>query len=190
MSKIYKNYKTHNIIILLLIALDQTIKIIVKNYAGVRVAIINNIIYFMPTQNTNYSWINSLFQLGWGRIFHIALTIVILIFSSYGFKYLDYKNAKNKFINTIKIFLFSGIICSLIDRVYWNGSWDYILLKGFFVFDLKDCYINVFIFGFIILYIKNIKVLSKIKDRDLLKDYIKFIKEDLSIIEVKIKKGE
>ena len=175
--------KSSNVIIFLLVILDQTINVIIKNYDGVKIPLVNNILYFMPTLNTNYSWINSLFEFGLSKVFHIVLAIVILLFSYYGFKYLNFKGIKSKPINMTKIFLFSGGISSLIDKAYWNGSWDFIFLKGFFVFDLKDLYLNVFIFGIIILYIKNIKAFSKVKEVELLKDFIKFIKRDLFNIE-------
>lgn len=164
--------------ILALVILEQAIKIIVKNYYGVRIPIIKNILYFMPVLNEDYSWINSLFQFGWSKSFHIALILIVLFISYYGFKYLKNKNIKYSTINSLKVFLFAGAICSLIDKIFWNGSLDYILLKGFFVFDLKDCYINIFIVLAAISIIKNWRKISEINDRDLILDYINFIKED------------
>lgn len=182
MKKIIKNKnEVPKIMILFLVILEQGIKIIVKAYYGVKVPIIENILYFAPVLNDNYSYINSLFSLGWGRIFHILLVIFVLFFSYYAFKYLEAKAIRNSMINIIKIFLFAGTICSLIDKVFWNGSLDYILLKGFFVFDLKDCYLTIFEVLVIMLMIKNGKTVSKINDKELLRDYIKFIKEDFVI---------
>lgn len=179
MKKLVKNkYKITKIIILLLVAIEQGIKIIVKNYYGIKTPIIKNILYFMPILNDNYSYINSLFNLGCGRIFHIIMVILVLFFSYYAFKYLKAKISKNSILDIIKVFLFSGIICSLIDKIFWNGSLDYILLKGFFVFDLKDCYLTIFEIIVIMLVIKNRKKISRINDIELLKDYIRFIKND------------
>ncbi len=178
MKKIIENNKIIEIMILLLIIIEQGIKIIVKNYYGVRIPIIENILYFMPVLNDNYSYINSLFKLGWSKTFHIIMVILVLFFSYYVFKYLEAKNIKNSMINILKVFLFSGAICSLIDKIFWNGSLDYILLKGFFVFDLKDCYLTIFEVLVIMLVIKNWKEISKISGIELLKDYIGFIKKD------------
>ncbi|WMM25492.1 signal peptidase II [Tissierella sp. MB52-C2] len=179
MKKIIKNKnKITETMILALIILEQGIKIIVKAYYGIKTPIIKDILYFAPVLNDNYSYINSLFNLGWGRIFHILLVVFVLFFSYYAFKYLEAKAAKNSMINILKIFLLAGIICSLIDKIFWNGSLDYILLKGFFVFDLKDCYLTIFEVLVIMLIIKNGKKVSKINDKELLKDYIKFIKKD------------
>ena len=101
-------------------------------------------VYFMPTLNKNYSWINSLFQLGLGRMFHVVSVVVILIFVYTALKYLENKVGNYSWVKTMKISFMSGGLCSLIDKVFWDGSLDYILLWGFFVFDLKDCYINIF----------------------------------------------
>lgn len=180
-TKIRIKNRITKIMILLLVVLDQAIKLKVKSYYGIKAPIVENILYFNPSLNKNYSWINSLFQIGWGRLFHIIITIFILFLSYYSFKYLQSKNVQGKTINIIKIFLFSGAICSLIDRVFWGGSLDYIFLKGFFIFDLKDFYLTIFELLAIILVIKNWKIISKIKNRDLIEDYITFIKDDISI---------
>ena len=178
MKKIIEDNKITQIMILVLVILEQTIKIIVKDYYGVKVLIIENILYFEPILNDNYSYINSLFNLGWSKAFHIIMVILVLFFSYYVFKYLEAKNIKNSMINILKVFLFSGVICSLIDKIFWNGSLDYISLKGFFVFDLKDCYLTIFEVLAIMLVIKNWKEISKANDIDYLKDYIGFIKND------------
>ncbi len=71
-------------------------------------------------------------------------------------------------------FIFSGAMCSLIDKIFWNGSLDYILVNGFFMFDLKDVYINIFN-GLLILslFLKN-KVLKQIDD-NIAKDFTRYI---------------
>lgn len=130
----------------------------------------------MPVLNDNYSWINSIFQFGWSKAFHIVLVLVVVLFVYSVLKYLESKNINEKIINIIKVFFFSGAICSLIDKIFWNGSLDYILLKGFFVFDLKDCYLTISEGIIVILAIKNWKAISKINDKELVKDYIGFIK--------------
>lgn len=66
--------------ILLLIAIEQGIKIIAKDYYGVKAPILENTLYFTPTLNDSYSYINLLFNLGWGRTFHIIMVILFLFF--------------------------------------------------------------------------------------------------------------
>ncbi len=36
----------------------------------------------------------------------------------------------------------AGAISALICTIFWNGTLDYIYLKPYFVFDLKDIYLN------------------------------------------------
>ncbi|WP_434290219.1 signal peptidase II [Clostridium botulinum] len=77
-------------------------------------------------------------------------------------------------IHIMYAFIFSGAMCSLIDKIFWNGSLDYILVNGFFMFDLKDVYINIFN-GLLILslFLKN-KVLKQIDD-NIAKDFTRYI---------------
>lgn len=164
--------------IFILIALDQIIKIIVKNYYGVNVPIIKSLIYFKPTLNEDYSWINSIFNFGWSKLFHIVYILIGLFIFYYAFKYIYFKVGKKSELEALEVFLFSGALCSLIDKIFWNGSLDYIFLKGFFVFDLKDCYITAFEVLVIILITKNWTNISKIENMSLIKDYIEFIKRD------------
>lgn len=59
----------------------------------------------------------------------------------------------------IYVLLLSGAFCSLIDKIFFGGSLDYILLFDWFIFDLKDCYISgaevLFAFALIKNYKKN-----------------------------------
>ena len=166
--------------ILILIAIDQIIKVIVKGYYGVKVPIIQNKIYFKPTLNSNYSWLNSMFKFGWGKAFHIIINVIFLFLAFFTFKYIYNKSKEKLSIKLLEVFLISGILCSLIDKIFWNGSLDYIYLKGLFVFDLKDCYITVFEIEAITLLIRNRASISKISNKELIKDYIKFIKSNFT----------
>lgn len=111
------------VLTILLIILDQMIKLIVRNYHGMRIPIIDNILYFMPTLNKDYSWINSLFQLGLGKVFHIVSVIVFLIFVYTTLKYLEHKVGSHLWINALRISFMSGGICSLIDKIFGMVVW-------------------------------------------------------------------
>ncbi|WP_032121438.1 signal peptidase II [Clostridium amazonitimonense] len=167
--------------ILLLIILDQGIKLVVRSYYGVSIPIIEDIIYFKPFLNDKYSWMNSMFNFGLGKVFHVVLALVILILAHYWFTYMNNKHGYSKIGKILQIFLISGGLCSLIDKIFWNGSLDYIMLKGFFIFDLKDIYINVFNAILIIFVIKHRKRISKINEKEVLREYFKFIKKSLII---------
>lgn len=112
-------------------------------YLEINKAILAPWLYFKPMFNRDYSWINSMLQLGVGRWAHIVMVsaIILLIFLLYNS--LRMRLETTFLINGTFALFFSAAICSLIDKVYWDGSLDYIFIKGFFTFDLKDVYINV-----------------------------------------------
>ena len=139
MSKLKEKF-TIPLLVLLLILFDQCIKIYIRNnLMNENFYIFNDVIKFVPSLNTSYSWFNSLFNLGIGLLSHIAVNIIILFISILLFDFIRQKQKGNKIINLLSILLFSGAVCSLIDRIFWGGSLDYIYLKGLFTFDLKDC---------------------------------------------------
>lgn len=75
----------------------------------------------------------------------------------------------------------SGGLCSLIDKCFWNGSLDYIMIKNLFIFDLKDIYIIIFEIIVVFCVIKDWENVLKLDEKKIIKDYFKFIKEDLLI---------
>lgn len=171
------------IIVLALILLDQIVKLYIKhNLMGTDIDILGDFIGFKPKINTDYSWINSMGQLGIGLIAHIITNVVLLLISIilYDFiytKYTMYRLARLNFC-----FVFAGAFCSLIDKIAWGGSLDFIWLKGFFIFDVKDIYLTCFEVITISMLIFNYKGLRKLNEKVLFKDlgaYIKlrFIKE-------------
>jgi signal peptidase II len=131
--------------VFLLVMIEQGIKVIINSkYLAYNVAILEPWFYFKPMFNRDYSWFNSMLQLGIGRWFHSLLVLVFLVVI-----FLIYRNVKKQIempllVSVMFAFIFAGAMCSLIDKVYWNGSLDYILVKGFFTFDLKDVYLNIF----------------------------------------------
>ena len=169
-----QNKKTY-ISVFILVAIDQIIKIIINNkFFDKKFPILQPLLYFKPMFNRDYSWFNSMLQLGVGKYIHILIVVIMSILIYQLYQYLNKQFGNNKIINIMYAFIFSGAICSLIDKVFWNGSLDYISLNVFFTFDLKDVYINVFI-GLVILslILKN-KVLSQIDD-DIVKDFTKYV---------------
>ncbi|MBU3219798.1 signal peptidase II [Clostridium algidicarnis] len=169
-----QNKKT-NLAVLILVTIDQIIKIVINNnFFDKRFPILHPFLYFEPMFNRQYSWFNSMLQLGIGRYMHISLVAIMSTLIYLFYQYLNKQFGTNKIINIMYAFIFSGAICSLIDKIFWNGSLDYILVNGFFTFDLKDVYINTFI-GLLILslLLKN-KALNQIDD-NIVKDFTKYI---------------
>lgn len=46
-------------------------------------------------------------------------------------------------VKVIMVCGFAGSLCSLIDKVFWGGSLDFIQIPKLFTFDLKDCYLSI-----------------------------------------------
>lgn len=163
-------------VIFLLIAFEQFIKLIINNnYLDKRFAILPPLIYFEPMFNRRYSWFNSMLQLGKGKWIHIITVSVLTIFICLFYQYQNKKYGNHRITNIMFAFLFSGAVCSLIDKLFWDGSLDYILVSGLFTFDLKDIYLNIFN-GLLVLFLifKN-KTVKKLTNEFVFKDFIKFI---------------
>lgn len=159
-----------------LVAIEQIIKIIIyKNFLERQFPILPPILYFEPMFNKHYSWFNSMFQLGISKGLHIAFGLIMVILIYLFYRYLNDQVGSNKLIHTMFAFLFSGAICSLIDKIFWDGSLDYILVKGYFTFDLKDVYINIFNGLLILSMILHNKTLKELDDKEIFKNFIRYI---------------
>jgi signal peptidase II len=161
--------------VVVLVAIDQAVKVVINSkWLDARIPILPPYLYFEPMFNRDYSWVNSMLQLGISKGIHIAIVLIMGIFIYLFYKYLNQKIGPSNIINVLFAFIFSGTICSLVDKVFWDGSLDYILVNGFFTFDLKDAYINIFIGLLIISLLLGSKDLKKIDD-DTLKGFAQFI---------------
>lgn len=131
--------------ILVLVTIDQGIKVIINNnYLSHNVPIWEPWLYFRPMFNRDYSWFNSMLQLGIGRWLHTLLVVAVMVLICLIYHKLNKTAVTPVFIDTLFVFVFAGAACSLIDKIYWDGSLDYIFVNGFFTFDLKDVYLNTF----------------------------------------------
>lgn len=140
-SKVKKTYA----FAFVLIFIEQFIKVIInKNYFDSVFDILPPYLYFDPMFNRDYSWFNSMFKWGVGKYSHIILVVVILAVVVLFYTFLNKQYGSHRLINIMYAFILAGAVCSLIDKVYWDGSLDYIRVNGYFTFDLKDVYINVF----------------------------------------------
>ena len=159
-----------------LIVIEQYIKIVINNsFLDKRFPILPPLLYFEPTFNRQYSWVNSMLKFGNSKWIHIILVAIMIIFIYLFYKYLNKELGNNKTINVMFAFLFSGATCSLIDKIFWNGSLDYILIKDLFIFDLKDGYISIFIGLLILALVFNNKTIKQIDDRNIIKEFTKYI---------------
>lgn len=155
-------YKNLFLWVVLLVAIEQFIKLIIRAYyMEVGFEIIPPLFYFLPKVNTNYSYINDLLGLGISKTTHIVTAIIgflIILFLHDFFRTI--LTTTNKLRNTAFAFGLSGILCVLIDNAFLGGSLDYIYLKPLFIFDLKDIYLNCFVF----LMLYNLLFIEKLTD--------------------------
>jgi signal peptidase II len=159
-----------------LITIEQVIKIVINNYFfHKRIPIFPPFLYFEPMFNRRYSWLNSMIRLDISKWIHIAIVAIMILLIYLFYQFLNKQFGASKIINVLFAFIFSGAMCSLIDKAFWGGSLDYILVNGFFTFDLKDVYIDIFIGLVILSLLLNNRALKQIDEKDILKDFTKYI---------------
>lgn len=161
--------------ILILTSIDQIIKIIVTKYfIGRELVLIPNFLYFEPVQNTYLNWIASMNKYETKVSTIIIIGLSMLVFAILIHRYLLYLRSiarlETKLVNTYGTIVFSGIICALIDTIFWGGSWDYIGIKGFFIFDLKDIYLTMSYLLVILFVIKYYNVIRRIEKSERIND--------------------
>ena len=134
------------IVIAILIIADQGIKLYINAYyLGVALPVLPPVLYFRPIFNTDYSWFASMLDLSLSKWLHVALVGILLALIVLFYRHLQNRLSKNNTVNVLFAFLFSGALCSLLDKIFWNGSLDFVLIQSMFTFDIKDVYISIFV---------------------------------------------
>lgn len=186
-SKKYSNgfsQKTVLKFFLLLLLIDQGIKIIIKKFFFNNFhEIIKDFIYFDPIINTKGSWLNARFNVGVGFIPLIIINTIALFLFLEIYRYYLSNKPKNFWVDSAFIFITVGALCSLIDKIFYGGSLDFIGISNLFIADIKDIYINIGLLFFIMFiyktgYFKEDETSLK-DDIKSLKEFLKFVKKDL-----------
>ncbi len=171
-NNITLNNKLLSIVILALFIVDQLSKVLVsvlfKKHNLKSLSVIPNYFSITPDLNDQGSFIASRFNINAPFIIFIVLNFLILALIFFIYKYINYKKRINPVNQLTFIFLFSGGLCSLIDKLFWGGSLDFLHIQNLFIADIKDIYITFGLSSFI---------LSNIISEDLidLKGLFKFI---------------
>ena len=126
------------------IIIEQLLKVLIWQFAlEKRIHLISGILRFEPHLNTNLTWIASVAN------FVMPIGIMIVLQSSLAigmtllYRYQRYAAVKiNLWLDLSFCFALAGIGCSVIDVVFWGGSLDYIGLLDWFIFDMKDVFLN------------------------------------------------
>lgn len=188
LSKIYKDgfsKKVLYIIFLILMFIDQGIKIIIKlfffdDYFN----IIKDFLSFNPIINSEGSWLNARFGLGVGFIPLIVINSFAIILFIEVYRYYLSKGNKDFWADMSFLFITSGALCSLIDKIFYGGSLDFIGISDLFIADIKDIYINLGILFFIMLiyikgYFKEEDTTTLKDDLNSIKKFFRFMKKDI-----------
>lgn len=127
------------------IVLDQFLKIIIYCFFfDIQTEILGNMVRFRPVFNTNLSWGGNYIPILSEMVIVVFLNILIIVLFLSGYAF--YRSKKPEFnacIDIIYVIGLAGSFCSLVDKIIWGGSLDYIQIVGLFTFDLKDCYLTI-----------------------------------------------
>ncbi|GGH09416.1 signal peptidase II [Paenibacillus segetis] len=128
----------------LLIALDQLVKIFIWNFAlEKRLIFIPNVMRFEPFQNTNLNWFASMANIVMPIFFMVVFQLSAAIAVTLFYRYQRYTSEKtNLWLSLGFCMALAGIGCSFLDVVLWGGSLDYIGLFDWYIFDMKDVFLN------------------------------------------------
>jgi signal peptidase II len=165
---------------------DQGIKILIKFlWFNNDIPIIKGMLYFRPIINTDGSWLNARFGTSVSFPILITLNIFAIFIFIEMYRYYLHNGNKDFWSDMCFIFVSCGALCSLIDKIFYGGSLDFIGISNLFVADIKDLYINLGILFFALTmfnngYLSSNQEETSFKD-DLitLKKFLTFIKEDM-----------
>jgi len=171
------------------VAVDQGIKayLFSLDWESISIPLIKPVFYIEPTQNTLGSYLWVLLKLKEGN--HL---LNMILFSLVGFIFIEvwrfYVNRKrNSFwINGFIHLFLAGLLANLIDNGFWGGSLDYITIRPFYTFDLKDLYITLCEL-FLVTELLDNRLLKRFiqmpreDSKRLNQDFIRFVKNDLRI---------
>jgi signal peptidase II len=171
------------------VAIDQGIKayLFSLEWESISIPLIKPVFFIEPTQNTlgSYLWV----LLGLKQGYHF---LNIILFSLIGILFLEVwrfyvRRKRNSFwINGFIHLFLAGLAANLIDNAFWGGSLDYVTIKPFYTFDLKDLYITLCELFLITELIDN-RLLKRFlnmpreESKQLNRDFIRFVKRDLRI---------
>jgi len=177
------------IFLVIAVGIDQGIKgyLFSLDWENISIPLIEPVFYIEPTQNTlgSYLWV----LLGLKQGSHL---LNIILFSLIGVVFVEVwrfyvRRKRNSFwINGFIHLFLAGLAANLIDNAFWGGSLDYITIRPFYTFDLKDLYITLcelFLVTELIdnRLLKRFLNMPKEESRQLNRDFISFVKRDFRI---------
>ncbi|MDO5518380.1 MAG: signal peptidase II [Clostridium sp.] len=128
--------------VILLVLIDLLIKLIIHfDFMEMRFTLFNFKIGFKPYLNKEQLAIfNNELPTSINKLILIALLVVVLIIWLLLYNELKDKAYFNSYLELTYVFSFAGMLCALMDKLFFDGSLDYILLYVKII-DLKDLYL-------------------------------------------------
>lgn len=175
------------IFLLVFVGIDQAIKIYLfsLDWESISEPIIKPVFYFEPTQNTlgSYLWVLLNFKKG-SHLFNIILFTVIGLLFVEIWRFYTRRKRNSFWINGFIHLFLAGLLANIIDNGYWGGSLDYITIRPFYTFDLKDMYITLCELFLVTELIDN-KLLRRLikmpkeESKQLNQDFARFVRNDI-----------
>jgi signal peptidase II len=166
---------------------DQGIKayLFTLEWESISIPLIRPVFFIEPTQNTlgSYLWVLLKLKKGSHLLNIILFSLVGLIFFELWRFYVARKRNSFWINGFIHLFL-AGLFANVIDNAFWGGSLDYITIKPFYTFDLKDLYITLCEL-FLVTELLDNRLLKRLiqmpreESKRLNRDFIRFMKNDL-----------
>lgn len=159
------------IFLLCAVALDQAIKtyLFSLDWESLSIPLIKPVFFLEPTQNTlgSYLWVLLKFENG-SHLFNIILFSIIGLVFVEVWRFYTSRKRNSFWINGFIHLFLAGLFANIIDNAYWGGSLDYITIRPFYTFDLKDMYITLC----------ELFLVTELIDNKLLKRFLKMSKDD------------
>jgi signal peptidase II len=175
--------------LLLALLVDQGIKayLFTLEWESISIPLIRPVFYIEPTQNTlgSYLWVLLRMKQGSHVLNIVLFSLVGLVFFELWRFYVERKRNSFWINGFIHLFL-AGLFANLIDNAFWGGSLDYITIKPFYTFDLKDLYITLCEL-FLVTELVDNRLLKRLiqmpreESKRLNRDFINFVKNDLRL---------
>ena len=177
------------IFLLTAVLVDQGIKayLFSLEWESISIPLIEPVFYIEPTQNTlgSYLWVLLKLKQGSHLLNMILFSLVGIVFIEVWRFYVQRKRNSFWINGFIHLFL-AGLLANLIDNGFWGGSLDYITIKPFYTFDLKDLYITLcelFLLTELVdnHLLKRLLQMPREESKKLNRDFIRFVKNDFRL---------
>lgn len=126
-----------------LIGIDQGVKLLLYFSCYEELYLLpGEILGLYPVINEHLSLAGNFFPFLRIPLLIICINLLAILFCMLGYRFQQFRfQRKSRWAELTYTLALSGCLCSLIDKIFWKGSLDYILCYETILFDLKDVYI-------------------------------------------------